>query len=515
MASSSRPAPAPEQVLALFGPTASGKTAVAGLLRERLGAEVVSADSPRSTRACRSSPPRRPTRPGSSASCRSTGTSRSASTSGSRTRRSTRSRRRPLVVGGTGLYLRAALSALELPPPPAPGRARALAGGATTGSAPRRRTRCSRERDPAAAARVHANDRRRVVRALELAEAGVVARARDGPSLDGGHPAPDADRRARPAARRARPANRGARRGDGRRTASSRRRGARWAGPLSATARKVLGLEEFATLPRGRGRRGGRRPPRAGSRATSESGCAACPGVVYARRQTGLPEEIADEIVALGRAAGTSTSSLRSRSTPSSCARSVGDADGILEVLDRGDDWLEIAIWNPDGSRAEMSGNGTRIAARWLAEQTGARDRRRARRAARGDRDDARRRARRAGPRRGRRRRAGGGRRRSASRPVDVGNPHAVVDGDPAELPRIGPLLETHARFPQRTNVQVARRAADGDDRGARLGARRGRDRRRRARARSPSPRRSAVTRRRFASRAASCASASRAGGRS
>ena len=40
----------------------------------------------------------------------------------------------------------------------------------------------------------------------------------------------------------------------------------------------------------------------------------------------------------------------------------------------RGDDWLEIVIWNPDGSQAEMSGNGTRIAARWLAEQTGAAD---------------------------------------------------------------------------------------------------------------------------------------------
>ena len=45
---------------------------------------------------------------------------------------------------------------------------------------------------------------------------------------------------------------------------------------------------------------------------------------------------------------------------------------------------------------------------------------------------------------------------------VDVGNPHAVVDGDPAELPRIGPLLETHERFPHRTNVQVARRAGRG-----------------------------------------------------
>ena len=45
---------------------------------------------------------------------------------------------------------------------------------------------------------------------------------------------------------------------------------------------------------------------------------------------------------------------------------------------------------------------------------------------------------------------------------VDVGNPHAVVEGDPADLPRIGPVLEVHERFPRRTNVQVARRTSDG-----------------------------------------------------
>jgi diaminopimelate epimerase len=41
--------------------------------------------------------------------------------------------------------------------------------------------------------------------------------------------------------------------------------------------------------------------------------------------------------------------------------------------------------------------------------------------------------------------------------PVDVGNPHAVVQGDPADLPTVGPLLESHSRFPNRTNVQIAR----------------------------------------------------------
>jgi diaminopimelate epimerase len=46
---------------------------------------------------------------------------------------------------------------------------------------------------------------------------------------------------------------------------------------------------------------------------------------------------------------------------------------------------------------------------------------------------------------------------------VDVGNPHAVVEGDPAEIGRIGPFLEVHERFPRRTNVQIGRRVSDGE----------------------------------------------------
>ena len=143
--------------------------------------------------------------------------------------------------------------------------------------------------------------------------------------------------------------------------------------------------------------------------------------------------------------------------TPERVRAGVGDADGILEVFRQGDDWVEIAIWNPDGSRAEMSGNGTRIAARWLAERTGAEEV-----------------LVRVGAREIRARMLAGalveqdlgevtvgepeeieGIRFVA---VDVGNPHAVVEGDPADLPRIGPMLEVHDRFPRRTNVQVARR---------------------------------------------------------
>jgi diaminopimelate epimerase len=137
----------------------------------------------------------------------------------------------------------------------------------------------------------------------------------------------------------------------------------------------------------------------------------------------------------------------------------VGDADGILEVKARGRDWVEIAIWNTDGSLAEMSGNGTRIAARWFAEQTGA--------------DIV---TVRVGEREMHARMLGGafveqelaytvGEPGIAAgvryTPVDVGNPHAVVEADPVELPEIGPALETHPRFPNRTNVQVARRVDD------------------------------------------------------
>jgi diaminopimelate epimerase len=41
--------------------------------------------------------------------------------------------------------------------------------------------------------------------------------------------------------------------------------------------------------------------------------------------------------------------------------------------------------------------------------------------------------------------------------PVSVGNPHAVVRHDPADIRRLGPHIETHPRFPQRTNVQLVR----------------------------------------------------------
>jgi diaminopimelate epimerase len=147
--------------------------------------------------------------------------------------------------------------------------------------------------------------------------------------------------------------------------------------------------------------------------------------------------------------------------TPGRVRAEVGDADGIVEVISSSDEVAEVVIWNPDGSTAELSGNGTRIAARWLADRTGATEVRI-----------------RVGPRETFARVRNGDVEQelgavTVAGPeqiagvdvivVDVGNPHAVVIGDPDDLPRIGPLLEAHPRFPSRTNVQVARIDAPGE----------------------------------------------------
>src|SRR5579875_947845 len=78
---------------------------------------------------------------------------------------------RPLVVGGTGLYLRAALTELSLsPPPPEGARERWLAELERRG--PQALHAELARRAPWAAAEIAPGDRQRIVRALELLEAG-------------------------------------------------------------------------------------------------------------------------------------------------------------------------------------------------------------------------------------------------------------------------------------------------------------------------------------------------------
>jgi diaminopimelate epimerase len=137
-------------------------------------------------------------------------------------------------------------------------------------------------------------------------------------------------------------------------------------------------------------------------------------------------------------------------------------SDGVLEVLAVREGVADVLIWNPDGSTAELSGNGTRIVARWLARRSGA--------------DGV---TVRVGPRAVHARLRAGlevetdmgpvevspietlnveGREVEFT-PVSVGNPHAVIRTEPerGELVRLGPLVERHPRFPERTNVQLVR----------------------------------------------------------
>jgi tRNA dimethylallyltransferase len=79
--------------------------------------------------------------------------------------------RLPIVVGGTGLYLRAALTELSLKPPPPEGvRERWTAELERSG--PRALHALLAERAPSVARRIDPGDRQRIVRALELLDAG-------------------------------------------------------------------------------------------------------------------------------------------------------------------------------------------------------------------------------------------------------------------------------------------------------------------------------------------------------
>jgi tRNA dimethylallyltransferase len=79
--------------------------------------------------------------------------------------------RRPLVVGGTGLYLRAALTELNLRPPPPEGVRERWMAQLERDGAPALHARL-RERASWAAAAIDPNDSQRLVRALELADLG-------------------------------------------------------------------------------------------------------------------------------------------------------------------------------------------------------------------------------------------------------------------------------------------------------------------------------------------------------
>jgi diaminopimelate epimerase len=144
------------------------------------------------------------------------------------------------------------------------------------------------------------------------------------------------------------------------------------------------------------------------------------------------------------------------------CDRHLGvGSDGLLVL----DGQTGLRIFNPDGSEAEKSGNGLRIFARWLYDTGRARSERFTVRTLGGDaavevhggevtvemgvprfRDDV-------------SALELDGERLSVTA-LSIGNPHCVILRprlDVSELRRLGPLVERHPLFPNRTNVQLAR----------------------------------------------------------
>ncbi len=286
-------------IVALFGPTASGKSAVAGALLDRLDAEVVSADSaalyagiPIVTAA-----PEYPARlVGVFALDHEVSVGEYQRLAHAVIDDVLAAGRVPIVVGGTGLYFRAALGTLDFPPPPEPGE-RERWSRTYDELGPDGAHELLAGRDPDAAARVHPNDRRRVVRALELSEAGATLAGDDLWAGELRHPtqifalalAPERlDNRIRARAKRM------LAEGGGEEAAAA------WEQPLSATARKVLGLEQLATLGRAEAVDAVVTATRRLSR-YQRKWIRRLPGVITLDgRQS--PEELADEIVALAGA---------------------------------------------------------------------------------------------------------------------------------------------------------------------------------------------------------------------
>ncbi|HET7758677.1 MAG TPA: tRNA (adenosine(37)-N6)-dimethylallyltransferase MiaA [Gaiellaceae bacterium] len=238
-------------VLAIFGPTASGKTAVAEAVARRIAAELVSADAMQVYRGLpiltnQSDHPARLV--GFIGLDETFSVAEYQPLAHAAVDEVLAGGRTPIVVGGTGLYLRAALAELELPPPPAPG-ARERFEQLYDDLGPEGAHELLADRDPEAAVAVHPNDRRRIVRALELVETGSSLR-------------PGEDRLWSPETRHPTlvvglevPPDVLAERIE-RRTHEMFERGVEeevrraLAGPISPTARTIHGLQDVAELPR-------------------------------------------------------------------------------------------------------------------------------------------------------------------------------------------------------------------------------------------------------------------------
>jgi len=235
-------------VIGIFGPTASGKSRVAAAVTERIPADLVSADAMQVYRGLPILTNQAPARlVGIWPLDHEASVGEYAPLAHAEIDAILAAGRTPVVVGGTGLYLRAALAELGLPPAPPPGarkRWEAEYDADPAGTYAR-----LEELDAAAAAAVHANDRRRVVRALELAEAGA-SLAPESDRLwaeETRHPTVLVGLEVAKDVLESRIVERTRAMFDAGVEAEVRDV---LSGPISQTARKTLGLDEIASLPR-------------------------------------------------------------------------------------------------------------------------------------------------------------------------------------------------------------------------------------------------------------------------
>jgi tRNA dimethylallyltransferase len=238
-------------VLAIFGPTASGKTDVAEAIADRIPAALVSADAMQvysGLPILTNQSEREAELVGIWELDHEASVGEYAALAHEAVDAALARGQTPVVVGGTGLYVRAALVELDFPPAPPPGARERWEGeyDRLGGDAVHE---LLAERDPAAAARVHPNDRRRVVRALELADLGASLTPREGrlwstdtrhPTLIAGLDVPKDVLAERIEARTRRMFDSGVE--EEVRRALER--------PISATARTIHGLRDIAELPR-------------------------------------------------------------------------------------------------------------------------------------------------------------------------------------------------------------------------------------------------------------------------
>ena len=170
----------PDRLLVIAGPTGVGKTATAVALARRLPIEVVSADSRQVYRGMdvatgKPTPEERRAVPHHLVDIVDPAERYHAARFAADARAATeaiRARGRlPVVVGGTGLYIRALLRGLDPGVPADPELRRELAGIAAREGRAALHARLEREA-PAVARRLHPNDQVRVVRALERLRGG-------------------------------------------------------------------------------------------------------------------------------------------------------------------------------------------------------------------------------------------------------------------------------------------------------------------------------------------------------